>query len=441
MRPQLSKIWDDLRTSFWFLPAAMTGLSVGVYAGMIYLDVALADSVVTHLPLFFSGDAEDARKILSTVAGSMITVAGVVFSITVVSLTLASQQFGPRMLRSFMHDVGNQIVFGTFLSTFLYCLLVLRTVREDFVPHLAATGGVFFAVLSIGVLIYFIHHVAESIQGVRLIASVSEDLHESIDRLFPERLGRGIKKQRSSLDEYVPEGFEADALAVEYSGNGGYLQVIDSPEVMRIAEENDLFIRIYVRPGDFVMPEATLVKVSPASTDSKVIEQVKKTFTIGRQRTPIQDTEFVINQIVQAALKALSPAINDPFTAINCIDRLGAALSVLAGRAMPSPLRYDSKEQPRVIAIPENFTSFAETAFGQIRQYGSSNAPVVRRLLETITVIARHARRAEDREALLQQVKMIEQAGKKIPEGRDRVAIELECQTAVHALIDRQDRE
>ncbi len=163
---------------------------------------------VDKLGWIYTRGPDGARAVLSTIAGSMITVAGVVFSVTIVALSLASNQFGPRLLRNFMRDRGNQIVLGTFVATYLYCLLVMRTVQgmdgSQFVPHLSVTVAILMAVASLGVLIYFIHHVAVSIQAPELIANVAHELHEAIDRLFPEELGYAPRKRRTSKPTSFP---------------------------------------------------------------------------------------------------------------------------------------------------------------------------------------------------------------------------------------------
>ena len=182
---RLRAAWETIRTTYWAVPSVMALTALALSVGMIQLDRTLTPKLLGTLSWVYTGGPEGARAVLSTIAGSMITVAGVTFSITIVALTLASQQFGPRLLRSFLRDLGNQIVLGTFVSTFVYCLLVLRTVRGNddaqFVPHLAVTLGVVLAMLSLGVLIFFIHHVSTSIQASQIIASVAADLEASID--------------------------------------------------------------------------------------------------------------------------------------------------------------------------------------------------------------------------------------------------------------------
>ncbi|MBC7706367.1 MAG: DUF2254 domain-containing protein, partial [Rhodoferax sp.] len=173
MKTQPYKFWDRLRSSLWFVPATMAFLAVALAVAAVELDKAVADDWLLSLGWSYSGGAEGASLVLGTVAGSMIAIAGAVFSMTLVALSLASSQLGPRLLRNFMRDTVNQVVLGTFVATFVYCLLVLRTIRRAdevaFVPHLSVTIGVLLAIVSVGVLIYFIHHISVSIQADQVV--------------------------------------------------------------------------------------------------------------------------------------------------------------------------------------------------------------------------------------------------------------------------------
>jgi uncharacterized membrane protein len=219
----------------------------------------------------------------------MITVAGVTFSITIVAVTLASQQFGPRLLRNFLRDFGNQVVLGTFVSTFLYCLLVLRTVRgsddEEFVPHLAVTVGVILAMLSLGVLIFFIHHVAMSIQASRIIANVADDLEAAIDRLFPETLGEDAAESADRLRASGDDSSNADGARAVKARTAGYVQAIDADALMSIAREHDLLVRVHARPGSFVRRGGVLLTVATAPDQARPDDKAfTDVFVIGSDR-------------------------------------------------------------------------------------------------------------------------------------------------------------
>ena len=408
---RLRASWEYLRGTYWAVPSAMSVAAVLLSIGMIQLDQAATPRLLNQLSWVYAGGPEGARAVLSTIAASMITVAGVTFSITIVALTLASQQFGPRLLRNFLRDFGNQVVLGTFVSTFLYCLLVLRTVRgsddTEFVPHLAVTVGVTLAMVSQGVLIFFIHHVATSIQASRIIANVAEDLEGAIDRLFPETIGEDAASAdgpRASADG--PS--EVHGARAVMARTTGYVQAIDADKLMSIAREHDLVVRVHARPGSFVRRGGVLLTVAPApgegDRDDKSFHDV---FIIGSDRTGTQDVTFFIDQLVELAVRALSPGINDPGTARLCIDRLEQALCHLGGRQIPSAERYDDDGRVRVVACPLTFPDVLGSAFAEIARYGRSSVSVTCRLLEAVRNVGSCVRREADRSALVREATVV----------------------------------
>jgi uncharacterized membrane protein len=406
---KLSKLRDSLHTSYWFLPTLMTIAAIALAFGMLFIDWRTKNAM-NNLPWIYSGGPDGARGLLSAVSGSMITVAATAFSITIVALQLAASNFGPRLLRNFMQDTGNQIVLGTFIGTFIYCLLILRTIRgEDytlFVPQLSVTVSLLLAIASIGVLIYFIHHASTMIQASHVISSVADELDTAIDRIFPEELGQGESEQPDNIGE-IPQDFEQQAYPIA-STKTGYLQVIDDQLLLEISRKHDLLFRLESRPGSFVVKGDNLLLAHPGERISrKLVEQLNQAFLLGKERTEQQDIEFPIHQLVEIALRALSPGINDPFTAIRCIDRLSAGLSHLAERKFPSPYRYDDTHMLRVIVPPITFEQLVDAAFNQIRHYGQSDMAVTLRLLNAIARIANRAHRSRDRQALKQQAELI----------------------------------
>ncbi len=444
MRVQLLKYWDRMHSSFWFVPSIMAGAAVGLVFATVSVDERMADRWWKSLDWAISSSPEGASAVLGVIAGSMMTIAGVVFSMILVALTLASSQFGPRLLRNFMNDMANQVVLGTFVATFLYCLLVLRTIRhsydDPFVPHLSVTLGVLFALMSMGVLIYFIHHVSVSIQADEIISRVSKELLDGIERQYPQHIGQGDPEIASAPPAAaLPASFEKEARPVASLGDG-YIQFINADTLMQVAVENNLLLKVEQRPGHYATAGSTLMQVWPGGriTD-QLVTQINETIVLGRQRTPLQDVEFSLNQLVEIALRALSPSVNDPFTAIRCVDRLGSALCRLASRVTPSPYRHDQEQRLRVIAVPVGFPALVEAAFNQIRQAARSNAAVTIRLLETIAVIAGCVRRPEDRRALRVQTEIIaRQARAALPEVVDRRCVEERLKAAQRVLNHHQ---
>lgn len=426
---RLRALWDYLRGTYWAVPSAMAVAAVGLSAGMIQLDEAVTPRLLDRLSWVYTGGPEGARAVLSTVAASMITVAGVTFSITIVTLTLASQQFGPRLLRNFLRDLGNQIVLGTFVSTFLYCLLVLRTVRgsddAEFVPHLAVTVGVVLAMLSLGVLIFFIHHVATSIQASRIIANVAEDLEGAIERLFPDTIGEDGSETPGMV---APEAFEPphENAPVVRARTTGYVQAIDAEGLMSAACERDVIVRVHETPGAFVTKGSVLLSIGgPAAQSDRDDEVFSNVFVIGNDRTGTQDVTFFIDQLVDLAVRALSPGINDPATARICIDRLEHALCLLARRRMPSAERYADDGRLRVVADSVTFARIVDDAIAEIRRYGRTSVSVTCRLLEAVRRVGSCVQREADRLELLRHAAAILDGGRDAPFSaldRERVA-------------------
>lgn len=442
MKLRLLGIYEDLVESFWFLPALMALLAAITALATVALDHALGSGWVEDIGWVWSGGADGARGVLSVVAGSIMTVVSIVFSITVTALAQTSSQFGPRVLRNFTSDRGNQTTLGTFIATFVYCLLVLRTVRSveesSFVPYLSVNIGIMLALASLAVLIYFIHHVSQSIQAENLIAGVGEDFQRALPELFPERIGR--EKKESDAPQEVPDNWE-DALQVPASHNG-YVRRIDDVKLMRIACEHDFMMRLGKRPGDFVTKDSSLLCVLPSahastrSLSAQIEKELQTCVDISWHRTPHQDAGYSLQQLVEIACHALSPGINEPFTALVCIDWLGASLRGVAAREMPSALRRDDKGNVRVIARPLSFDELAATAFDAIRLYGCESPDVMERLLQVIEELVPHLHRENDRTTLARHARLIGQDAARIANPTDRQRIESQLERTLHALTE-----
>ncbi len=440
MTGRFFKYWDRVRSSFWFVPSVMASGAVTLAFASTNVDEPLTGWLTRTFSWTFEGGAEGASAVLGIIAGSMITIAGVVFSMTLVAMSLASSQLGPRLLRNFMRDTPTQVVLGTFIATFLYCLLVLRTIRRAeevaFVPHLSVTIGVLLAVASVGVLIYFIHHVSVSIQVNEIVDHIAEDLIDRIDGMFPEHVGWGAPTiPVEPPDAGFLEAFDTDARPVG-AEEDGYLQFINGKALLELAVEEDLVVRLARKPGNYIVAGTPLAVIWPASrVTDKLVDRVRSLFVLGHQRTSGQDIEFGVNQLVEIAVRALSPGINDPFTAITCVDRLGSVLCRLVTREVPSHYRHDHGGRLRVIAPADAFLEIVDAAFNLIRQYSRSSAAVTIRLLESIAVIAGFAHRPEDRAALRRHADMVARGAiEGLKEDEDLRAVEARHKAAVQVL-------
>ncbi len=400
MRVKILQIWQGMRASYWFVPSIMAIGSIFLAWFMTALDTQVNREWLSHIFFIYLNQPDGARSLLSTVAGSMITVAGVTFSITMVVLSLASQQFGPRLLRNFMRDTANQVVLGTFIATFLYCLLVLRNVRtaEDssFVPHLAILLAVIMTIFSLGVFIYFIHHTAQSIQVSTIVASIGAEMRTMIKKQYLEKeLFPGTLGQANELDEKTfLEAYKATSLNIP-AHKSGYLQVIDNEGLMAFAKEKEVLIRLEHQPGDFIHEGSKLLSLYYQDRETLSLGDLQTrifdNFALGNFRTHSQDLDFLFDQLSEIALRALSPGINDPFTAMSCIDRLTDGFLLLQRRSLPSPFRFDDEGSLRVIAPHLNVERLFRNCFSPIRQCAQSSLLVNQKLLDGFYLIYQEA--------------------------------------------------
>jgi uncharacterized membrane protein len=391
---RVSAFRERLNSSFWFVPVMMCAIAIGLAFLLIAFDTWLGVGSVSDFGLLYTFGPEGARAILSVIASSMITVASLIFSITMLSLQLASSQFGPRVLENFMRDRSNQVVLGTFVATFLYCLVVLRSVRgtgdSGFVPHLTVAFAVLLAGVGVGVLIYFIHHMATSIRIETLLKRLVTDGCVAVDRLFPEKIGHGRPAYEDGTGQRsLPNNFDAGSQKINADASG-YVQKVGMKALMRIAAKHDLILRIEFPPGRFVTEGECMFTAYPCDrVTNKVADSLRSELVIGRNRTFDQDVEFSIWRIVELAQRSLSPGINDPTTAIYCIDRLGELFIRMSGRDVPSPIRLDKNGQLRIKTEVENPAELICHAFSAIARYGISDVDVVVRLVDTIEKLSR----------------------------------------------------
>lgn len=400
MRAKLLQWIEALRSSLWFVPSVMvTGSIILAFALGHADDTDVIDPGSDLFWWIYAGSPDGARQVLATIAGSMITVAGVVFSITIVALSLASQQFGPRLLRNFMDDRGNRIVLGTFTSIFVYCILVLRTVRgnedDHYVPHLSVTVAIVASLIGLGVLIYFIHHVSKSIQADAIIANVARDLHGSIEGLL-----RAPHENVSQAIDF-PE-----RVSVVAAPRDGYLDTIEPARLSAAAAKRGAVVRFVRTPGNFLIEGARLAEVHPETSNGDV-DWVLEHVAIGQTRSPTQDVAFSIDQLVEVALRALSPSLNDPFTAITCIDRLCAALAFAGSREFHNGHHADEEGKVRVIIAVPDADSMADSAFQQIRIASRAMPAVAIHLLSMIAIVVRNTPDGGMRRALLRHAALV----------------------------------
>ncbi|MEO8847507.1 MAG: DUF2254 domain-containing protein [Casimicrobiaceae bacterium] len=381
-----------IRSSLWFVPTLMVGGAVALALTLVQIDKHYAFNWATPYPLLFGAGAEGSRQMLSTIASSMITIAVLTFSLTIAALVTASAQYTSRILRNFMRDRRNQVVLGSFVGIFTYCLVVLRTIRSGdegaFVPSLAVFAGLLLALLGIGVLVFFIHHIATSIQASTIIASITGETLAAIDKRFPKNA-----KDRGNAGEDVMPVMSAMGVAVSHrqvvrSNTRGYVQNIDISGIVKLAVKYGAIVQVDVPPGGFVARHVRLLTITTeCELDDETLKALRDGISIRSFRTIDQEFGFGIRQLVDIALKALSPGINDTTTAVMCVDHLAAIVMQIANR--PMPVCHRSEDGVLRLALPGwSFDEIVETAFDQIRNNASGNVAIIEHLLGAISASA-----------------------------------------------------
>jgi uncharacterized membrane protein len=407
--------WGELKATFWFVPVIIIISSVLLSMVLVYTDGHIDISQDGIGRYFFVNSSDSARSILSTISGAMMGVAGTVFSITLVALTLASSQFGPRLIKKFMYVRLNQVVLGAYISTYLYCLLVLNAVKggDDytFIPSLSILVAILAAITNIVLLIVFIHQIAVSLQADKVVSDITEFIAKQVKTLFPEKVGdtEGIE---AHIDvPLITSGYQNRSLIT--CTKSGYLQYIGRASLLEIIVENNALLELYYRPGDHLVEgiEIGLLYFN-GSIEKDLVEKINRQFEIGKIKTAQQDMEYSIHQMVEIAARALSPGVNDPFTAIACIDNLTSTMCYLAEAKFPSKYEFDEDENLRVIANILDFEGVLDAAFNQIRQYSAGSTAVIIRLMEALITVYEFTRIEPHKNAVIKHAEMVFRLGK-----------------------------
>ncbi len=407
------KIASFLTDRFWIIPGLM--VCIGILAAIFLIEVDRSDWLPKSLlasAWLYNGGGTGARTLLGAVASSTIGVAGTVFSITIAALSLAAGQMGPRLLRNFTHDRGNQITLGAFLGTFSYSLIVLRSVRTQeegtFVPHLALSVAIFLALACVGMLVYFVGHMASRINVDTVVGLVSDDVRSAMTRL--------TAKDESSAAP--PESYWHDASKV-IDKRRGYLQHVDQGALAAWADDNRLSIKLLVRPGDFVFPgapiavfktragaEVGLTSDTSPPDESDVSAAIRNATSLGGERTSSEDLEYAIRQLVEVGVRALSPGINDPHTAISVIDRLASSLCDIAELSLPNGV-WTKGDQVSLVVPSVDYAGLTDAMFHMLRQNGSGSVAVLIRMMDVIEKIASVEKRPERRRSLQRHAELV----------------------------------
>lgn len=394
MKSRLLNFFSEIRASYWYIPLLMSIISLLFSVLSLSIDHLLFLHGLDTWGWFHASNLEGARAILSTIASSMITIAGVTFSMTIVAVTFAASQVGPRLISNFMRDRANQITLGTFIATFLFCLFILLALLNDnktgvsesdglvFIPQISLLIAIFFTISSIIVLIYFIHHVPESINIFNVIAQIGEELNKQVDCLFPRNVGKEMPKQRVQ----IPKNYRhRDAVVATKQG---YIRILDGDTLITIGKKHNLIMQLEARIGTYVTDGSTLLYIySSAKIEDHIHNQCVDAFALGHQRNQEHDIIFLINEMVEIIVRALSPGVNDPFTAMTCLDWLQSTLQKISKTSQPSAYRYDTEGQLRLIAQPISFTEFCDLIFCRVQPYVCKDRNTAIHMMEMINTI------------------------------------------------------
>jgi uncharacterized membrane protein len=424
--------WDRLKVSFWFAPVIMSLFAVLLAWLMYEVDSLIPNEVLQESRIILSGTPGELRTALIGIASSVLATAGVVFTLLTLPLSTVAAQYGSRLLRVFLGDRTTQLVLGTFVATFVYCvtaaLSILPTSVEPNGPQLTVTVGLFLMLASFASLILLVQHVSTMLQAPNIAAAAGAELRDVVRAEIPEPVtsGDGHKDWSETHPESLVE-VEAYPVRVEQSG---YIQFIDPHYVLTLAQEHNLVIRLLCKPGHVVWPNARVALVWPAvRVDEALDRQLRDAFRIGNVRTPTQDVAYAVNQLVEMATRAMSPAINDPFTAMTCLDYIGEGLALFVQHGEKKPNYYDQDNHLRLILEPVTFAELLDGAFDMLRHCSCDNASVLLHMLEVIDLISQEAGSPEARQGLLCHVSLIQmesQAGALVE--KDRQTIRVRCE-------------
>ena len=390
--------WDEIRTSLWFVPSALVITAIIVAFAMIEIDHAVQDDELQIPDWIFGGSADGARTLLSTIAGSLVTIVGVLFSITIVVLQQAASQFTPRVMGNFIRQTGTQFTLGIYLATFLYALLIIRSIRgedaqaEEFIPRLSIAFSLLLATACLGFLVYFIHHMATSLQASMVIANVNQEFRQDTGPLYPEHIGATANDEDLSLESFRREYMPVPTVRVAAEESGYLLSVDDEAILANVPETTG--IAVLPQIGDFVVRGTPMIEVSGyRQLDEDERHRIFECVELGTERSRFQDPMFSIRQLVDIALKALSPSVNDPTTANNAISMLGDCIAVLVDRKFPDRVRVvrrgedDHRGDVHVWTNRPPFEAYVDASFSEIRRESIRNVAVTLHLAETVGAI------------------------------------------------------
>jgi len=421
--------------NLWIVPLKMSLGAVLLFIITMIPDT-LASYDLIHLPDWFTmGGIDDARAILSAMMGCVSTVLALIFSVALLVLSMVATLFGPRLLYRFVQDWVTQTTIGLFMGAFIYVFLVFLVTHQDahssFIPQVSLITSWFVVLAAFGFLVYYSHRIAMLIQNPDAIARIVDDLRQAA------AIGGPAGKAHTHREQAQAEPTEPQASdgGIVPSTTSGFLQEIDHEALIAAAVEANALIHVLFRPGQFVLKDEALACVWPASKQASLAASIERNISIGRHRVLTQDLEFGIAQIVEIGIRALSPAINDTFTGLACVDWLGESLIILAEAPQCGGRWYGADQSLRLQVRPLPVPRLVKQAFDQMRQAAADNPAVLIRILTTIGRIVPRLRLQDERTALREQADaVLETANSKLSVKMDIADIRVAWQTTLNKL-------
>ena len=456
---RLKNLWQQLIGSYWFIPSACVLAGILLAPILVTIDEHFDRETVRELSFAFTGDDEAARAIMTTIAGAVLGVAGTTFSITIAVLSMASSQFGPRLLRNFLTDTPNQFVLGAFIGTFSYSLLVLKAIHKYDVafgvPQLAVTFGIIMAIICALLLVYFVQHMVHAIQASHVIEGASNEAIKNIHYWYKDRCD--INHQRNVVHQDI-EQFHTWSATPIYAPSSGYLQQIYLKSLVTLSQDYAGVVQINANLGDFVTDRNIIgyfyqrpanhpdsrqqtntpkLAIVPRPPDSLFWQRFAGCIRIEQRLSHSNDIAYSLGQMTEIAVRALSPGINDPKTAVNCVQSLTSCLSIMMRRQPPSPYHFYIKNpdksmpdkttsdnsiiekvshKPRdailaVVTHTPKISDFIDTSLGEIRRYATADLMVLKALCQAMVDLNYAKVNNAQQQTLLHELTLIERAG------------------------------
>ncbi len=405
------RTWDQFRVSFWFAPLVMSIIAILLSRIFYSLDALIPNEIFENSRIILSGSTNELRPIIANLATTTLATAGVVFSLLTLPLSMVASQYGSRLLRIYRRDRTTQFVLGMFTGTFFYCLntvLLLPKPGEVYdLPQLTVSFALVFFIATFASLIALIHHFSTALQAPNIVAAASSELKSAVLEFSSDWAGEDLGHASGNS---IPLAGMNDTQGYKIKAkHTGYIQSIDLGHILALAESAGVVIHLVRKPGQFVNTGDQIAVIWPADrVDLQLSKKLSQSFLMGNQRTPTQDIEYAVDQIAEVAIRAMSPAINDPFTAMNCIDHFSAGLVLFIEKEPPQPAIYDSNGQLRMVYEPIDFNELLNAAFDMLRHASCDNAFVLLRMLDAFEEIGQKTQNVEQRQELVRQVKMVQ---------------------------------